>query len=68
MLHGFKGSFYFLGTVRMVHLCLDETLCKHPIVIRGLSIVGNTPGIILKNPGKIMEISWNFVSPEMWEP
>ena len=21
-----------------------------------------------KKPGKIMEISWNFVSPEKWEP
>ena len=21
-----------------------------------------------KNPGKIMEISWNFVSPKKWEP
>ena len=24
--------------------------------------------IYFKKPGKIMEISWNFVSPEKWEP
>ena len=39
----------------MVHLCLDEALCKHPKVIGGLNIIGNIPGIFLKNPGKIME-------------
>ena len=26
------------------------------------------PGNLLKTPGKIMEISWNFVSPKKWEP
>ena len=26
------------------------------------------PGNLLKKPGKIMEISWNFVSPKKWEP
>ena len=26
------------------------------------------PGNLLKIPGKIMEISWNFVSPKKWEP
>ena len=25
------------------------------------------PGKLLKIPGKIMEISWNFVSPKKWE-
>ena len=39
----------------MVHLCLDETLCKHPKIIGGLNIVGNIPGIFLKNLRKIME-------------
>ena len=24
--------------------------------------------IYFKKPGKIMEISWNFVSPKKWEP
>ena len=24
--------------------------------------------IYFKKPGKIMEISWNFVTPEKWEP
>ena len=40
----------------------------YPKVIGDLNIIGNIPGIFLKKPGKIMEISWNFVSPEMWEP
>ena len=55
----------------MVHLCLDEALFKHlskSTVIGGLNIIGNVPGIFLKKTGKIMEISWNFVNPEMWEP
>ena len=26
------------------------------------------PGNLLKKPGKIMKISWNFVSPRKWEP
>ena len=40
----------------------------YPKVIGGLNIIGYIPGIFLKKLGKIMEISWNFVSPEMWEP
>ena len=56
----------------MVLLCLDEALhcCVniYPKVIGCLNIIDNIPGIFLKKPGKIMEISWNFVSPEMWEP
>ena len=38
-------------------------------------LIGNYTLKIMKNtwkftkkPGKIMEISWNFVSPEKWEP
>ena len=38
-------------------------------------LIGNYTLEIMKNtwkftkkPGKIMEISWNFVSPEKWEP
>ena len=27
-----------------------------------------TPGNLLKKTGKIMEISWNFVSLKKWEP
>ena len=31
--------------------------------------LGNhTLKIMKKIPGKIMEISWNFVSPKKWEP
>ena len=26
------------------------------------------PGNLQKKPGKIMEISWNFVSSKKWEP
>ena len=40
----------------------------YPKVIGGLNFIGNIPGIFLKKPGKIMEISWNFVSPKLWEP
>ena len=40
----------------------------YPKVVRDLNIIGNIPGIFLKKPGKIMEISWNFVSSEMWKP
>ena len=40
----------------------------YPKVVRDLNIIGNIPGIFLKKPGKIMEISWNFVSSEIWEP
>ena len=32
-----------------------------------LKIIKNT-WKFTKKPGKIMEISWNFVSPEKWEP
>ena len=28
----------------------------------------NTLKFTLKKPGKIIEISWNFVSPKKWEP
>ena len=38
----------------MVHLCLDEALCKHPKVIGGLHI-GNIPVIFWKKYGNIME-------------
>ena len=30
--------------------------------------VPTRPGNLLKKLGKIMEISWNFVSPKKWEP
>ena len=33
-----------------------------------LNIMKKIPGNLLKKPVKIMEISWNFVSPEKWEP
>ena len=33
-----------------------------------LKIMKKIPGNLLKKPGKIMEISWNFVSPKKWEP
>ena len=33
-----------------------------------LKIMKKIPGNLLKKPEKIMEISWNFVSPKKWEP
>ena len=33
-----------------------------------LKIMKKIPGNLLKKPGKIVEISWNFVSPKKWEP
>ena len=39
-----------------------------PLGNHTLKIMKKIPGNLLKKPGKIMEISWNFVSPKKWEP
>ena len=43
-------------------------LYSKPLGNHTLKIMKNTPGNLLKKPGKIMEISWNFVSQKRWEP
>ena len=53
---------------RAIYVLMKLCVSIYPKVIGGLSIIGNIPGIFLKKHGKIMEISWNFVSPEKWEP
>ena len=42
-------------------------LCSKQIGNYTLKIMKNT-WKFTKKPGKIMEISWNFVNPEKWEP
>ena len=43
-------------------------LYSKPLGNHTLKIMKKIPGNLLKKPGKIMEISWNFVSPKKWEP
>ena len=43
-------------------------LHSEPLGNHTLKIMKEIPGNLLKKPGKIMEISWNFVSPKKWEP
>ena len=43
-------------------------LYSKPLGNHTLKIMKKIPGNLLKTPGKIMEISWNFVSPKKWEP
>ena len=43
-------------------------LYSKPVGNHTLKIMKNIPGQFTKKPGKIMEISWNFVSPKKWEP
>ena len=42
-------------------------LYSKPLGNHTLKIMKKIPGKT-KKPGKIMEISWNFVSPKKWEP
>ena len=39
-----------------------------PLRNHTLKIMKIIPGNLLKKTWKIMEISWNFVSPKKWEP
>ena len=39
-------------------------LYSKPLGNHTLKIMKKIPGNLLKTPGKIMEISWNFVSPK----
>ena len=43
-------------------------LYSRPLGNHTLKIMKKIPGNLLKKPGKIIEISWNFVSPKKWEP
>ena len=43
-------------------------LYSKPLGNHALKIMKKIPGNLLKKTGKIMEISWNFVSPKTWEP
>ena len=43
-------------------------LYSKPLGNHTLKIMKKIPGNLLKKPGKIMEISWNFVSRKKWEP
>ena len=43
-------------------------LYSKPLGNHTLKIMKKIPGNLLLKPGKIMEISWNFVSPKKWEP
>ena len=43
-------------------------LYSKPLGNHTLKIMKKIPGNLLRKPGKIMEISWNFVSPKKWEP
>ena len=43
-------------------------LYSNPLGNHTLKIMKKYLEIYWKKPGKIMEISWNFVSPKMWEP
>ena len=43
-------------------------LYSKPLGSHTLKIKKKIPGNLLKKPGKIMEISWNFVSLKKWEP
>ena len=43
-------------------------LYSKPLGNHTLKILKKIRGNLLKKPGKIMEISWNFVSPKKWEP
>ena len=43
-------------------------LYSKPLENNTLKIMKKIPGNLLKKPGKIMEISWNFVSLKKWEP
>ena len=43
-------------------------LYSKPLGYHTLKIMKKIPGNLLKKPGKIMKISWNFVSPKKWEP
>ena len=43
-------------------------LYSKPLENHTLKIMKKIPGNLLKKPGKIMEISWNFVSLKKLEP
>ena len=43
-------------------------LYSKPLGNHALKNNEKTPGNLLKKTGKIMEISWNFVSLKKWEP
>ena len=43
-------------------------LYSKPLGNHTLKIMKKYLEIYFKKPGKIMEISWNFVSPKKWEP
>ena len=43
-------------------------LYSNPLGNHSLKIILKNLEIYFKKPGKIMEISWNFVSPKKWEP
>ena len=43
-------------------------LYSKPLENHTLKIMEKYLEIYFKKPGKIMEISWNFVSPKKWEP
>ena len=43
-------------------------LYSKPLGNHTLKIMKKIPGNLLNKTGKIMEMSWNFVSPKKWEP
>ena len=43
-------------------------LYSKPLGNHALKLMKKYLEIYFKKPGKIMEISWNFVSPKKWEP
>ena len=43
-------------------------LYSKPLGNHTLKIMEKIPRNLLEKPGKIMEISWNFVIPKKWEP
>ena len=43
-------------------------LYSKPLGNHTVNIMKKYLKIYFKKPGKIMEISWNFISPEKWEP
>ena len=43
-------------------------LYSKPLKNHTLKIMEKIPGNLLTESGKIIEISWNFVSPKKWKP
>ena len=76
--HGYIMEFCQSGNVGTLGCCGNDIFSIRwnfyvnfdPKVIGGYikNIQKNIPVIFFEKSGKIMEISWNFVSPEMWEP